>query len=185
MPGRSDWLVDPNSRFARVVALATTAVIVLVCFIVGAPFLYRVFAADGLGGGGGLGSRSFPVTRNRPMREPVNLGERQPRPGRRPGCLPWHPAPPGRRRGSALWREGCYLLTVESGEARKGAVVRSTFDAGGIPGWRKQLGHRAWKRCPSPEDATTAFCISSDCCSLVWFWASRGWGLLKNLVRRT
>src|SRR5213080_3060468 len=45
---------------------------------------------------------------------------------------------------------------IESGEARKGAVVRSTFDAGGIPGWRKQLGHRAWKRCPSSGDAITA-----------------------------
>src|SRR2546428_4851536 len=52
-----------------------------------APFLYRVFAADRLGGGGGLGSWSFPVPRNRPMREPVNFGERQPRPGRRPSCL--------------------------------------------------------------------------------------------------
>jgi len=48
---------------------------------------------------------------------------------------------------------------VESGEARKGAVVRLTFDAGGIPGWRRELGHPTWKRGPSTTEATTALRI--------------------------
>jgi len=46
---------------------------------------------------------------------------------------------------------------VETGEARKGAAVRLTFDAGGIPGWRRGFGHPAWERGPSPADAATAF----------------------------
>ena|SRR5213594_2066680 len=45
---------------------------------------------------------------------------------------------------------------VESGEARKGAVVRLTFDAGGTPGWRREPGHPTWKRGPSTTEATTA-----------------------------
>lgn len=49
---------------------------------------------------------------------------------------------------------------VEPGEVRKGAVVRPTFDAGGIPGWRRQLGHPAWERYPSPSEATAAFVYS-------------------------
>ncbi len=50
---------------------------------------------------------------------------------------------------------------VESGEARKGAVVRLTFDAGGTPGWRREPGHPAWKRGPSLTDAATAFLDSA------------------------
>jgi hypothetical protein len=46
---------------------------------------------------------------------------------------------------------------VEIGEARKGAAVRLTFDVGGIPGWRRLLGHPTWERGPSPTDAATAF----------------------------
>jgi len=118
--------------------------------VLGSPeFLYRVQSAWNSSGGGGPGSWSFPVTRNRPMRGSANVLERHFRPGGRPSRRLWHPAPSGRRRGSVLWREGCYSLAVETGEARKGAVVRSTSDAGGITGWRRWLGHLTWKECPS------------------------------------
>src|SRR5713226_2567057 len=39
-------------------------------------FLYRIVRFRLLGGGGGLGSWSFPVTRNRPLRGSANAGER-------------------------------------------------------------------------------------------------------------
>ena len=45
---------------------------------------------------------------------------------------------------------------AETGEARKGAAVRSTSDAGGITGWRRRLGHYVREECPFKADATTA-----------------------------